>query len=88
MREFINIILRESLSYDQAHDIFLQYGAVDLDLHPGDLNSMRELKSAHRVLVKKFHPDIAGGNGNEMKLINSAFDTLKDYIENGEIVAP
>jgi len=44
----------------------------------------QDTKAAYRVACKKYHPDVNPAAGEEMmKIINQAFDVLKDYT--GEI---
>lgn len=44
----------------------------------GDLNP-EIIKQAYRAACKKYHPDINPAGVEMMKLINAAFDVLKDY---------
>ena len=43
----------------------------------------QETKAAYRVACKKYHPDINPAGEEMMKIINEAYDTLKEY--EGEI---
>ena len=37
------------------------------------------VKQAYRLAAKKYHPDVNPAGAEMMKIINDAFDTLKDY---------
>lgn len=41
--------------------------------------SLKELKSRHKELVKKYHPDTGCTDNDKIRQINSAYKTLKDY---------
>ena len=48
----------------------------------GNLNP-QDTKTAYRAACKKYHPDINPAGEDMMKIVNQAFDVLKDYT--GEI---
>lgn len=48
----------------------------------GNLNP-QDTKAAYRAACKKYHPDINPAGEEMMKIVNQAFDVLKDY--SGEI---
>jgi hypothetical protein len=49
----------------------------------GDL-SKAIVKKAYKIAAAKFHPDREGGNVETMKMVNEAYETLKDYEGNVE----
>ena len=48
----------------------------------GEVN-IQDTKTAYRAACKKYHPDINPAGEDMMKVINEAYDALKDYV--GEI---
>ncbi|MDD2540427.1 MAG: J domain-containing protein [Desulfuromonadaceae bacterium] len=47
-----------------------------------NLVTMKQIKSRHRELVKRFHPDSGNDtDGEKIKLINAAFRILSNYLE-------
>lgn len=47
-----------------------------------DRVTMKQIKSRHRELVKRYHPDTGNdAEGEKIKLINAAFRVLSDYLE-------
>jgi len=47
-----------------------------------DRVTMKQVKSRHRELVKRYHPDSGNDvDGEKIKLINAAFRVLSDYLE-------
>ncbi|HIJ86973.1 MAG TPA: J domain-containing protein [Desulfuromonadales bacterium] len=51
-----------------------------LGLH--ERSTISEIKSRHRELVKRYHPDTGHADGQEaIRNINAAFRVLLDYIE-------
>lgn len=65
-------ILLEGMTVDIANTIFSKFGipaASSLD--------KKELKNYYVALVKRHHPDV-GGNDENMRWINAAYDVLKD----------
>ena len=47
--------------------------------------TIEELNKQRKELVKKYHPDLAGGNNEKMAIINNAYDVLNKYITEGVI---
>lgn len=47
----------------------------------GDIDP-EAVKTAYRTMSKKFHPDINPAGADMMKLINAAYDALKDFVGN------
>lgn len=41
--------------------------------------TLREIKSRHRDLVKRFHPDAGGDEPERIRQINAAYRLLSDY---------
>jgi len=47
-----------------------------------DRVTMKQVKSRHRELVKRYHPDSGNDvDGEKIKLINAAFRVLSDYLD-------
>lgn len=65
-------ILSEQISYTDAVDIFAKYGGRRIE----GLSEI-ELRDLYRNLVKKYHPDITGGDEAAIKDINVAYEKLK-----------
>ena len=64
-------ILLENMTPDVANTIFAKFGVKNASgLDKGTL------KNYYIALVKKHHPDI-GGNNDDMRYINAAYDVLK-----------
>lgn len=42
------------------------------------------IQAAYRVLAKKFHPDVMGGDGEKMKSVNVAYKELMGEFTNGD----
>ncbi|MHB8123004.1 MAG: J domain-containing protein [Desulfuromonadaceae bacterium] len=58
----------------------LQESLEILGLH--DRVTMKQVKSRHRELVKRYHPDAGNdADGEKIRLINAAFRVLSDYLE-------
>ncbi|MHB8058667.1 MAG: J domain-containing protein [Desulfuromonadaceae bacterium] len=58
----------------------LQKSLEILGLH--DLATMKQIKSRHRELVKRYHPDAGNAaDDDKIKLINAAFRVLSGYLE-------
>ena len=47
--------------------------------------TIEELNKQRKKLVKKYHPDLAGGSNEKMATINNAYDVLNKYITEGVI---
>lgn len=48
----------------------------------GSRITMKQIKSRHRELVKRHHPDSTGNADNEqIRLINAAYRILSDYLD-------
>ncbi len=48
----------------------------------GDRATLGEIKSRHRELVKRYHPDSGGGNEAErIRVINAAYAVLRAYCD-------
>ena len=47
--------------------------------------TIEELNKQRKELVKKYHPDLAGGSNEKMATINNAYDVLNKYITEGVI---
>ena len=41
--------------------------------------SLKELKSLHKELVKKYHPDTGCGDNDQIRLVNCAYKILTEY---------
>lgn len=61
-----------TLSQQAAFDFFLIQGA---ELHPGF--HLTELKKCFRMLAKKLHPDVVGGEGRAFIELKKSFECLK-----------
>lgn len=59
------------------------YSIMELD--PSKEYTIEELNKQRKELVKKYHPDLAGGNNEKMATINNAYDVLNKYITEGVI---
>lgn len=47
-----------------------------------DRVTMKQIKSRHRELVKRYHPDVGNDDdGEKIKSINAAFRVISDYLE-------
>ncbi len=64
--------LREKISPEQAKEIFLRYGAVQVPPDP------LSLKSVWKGLAKKYHEAGTEPDQEAMKYINAAYDVLKN----------
>lgn len=47
-----------------------------------NVTTLEELKQQYRTLAKKYHPDLHGGDGSEMKQINLEYDKLFEQVKN------
>lgn len=59
------------------------YSIMELD--PSKEYTIEELNKQRKELVKKYHPDLAGGSNEKMATINNAYDVLNKYITEGVI---
>ena len=41
--------------------------------------TLQEIKARHRALVKRFHPDVGGGNTERIRQINAAYQVIMAY---------
>lgn len=46
-----------------------------------NLKNISDLKKEYKELLFKYHPDIVGGDGTEIKIINSEYDYLLKHIQ-------
>ena len=46
----------------------------------GERATLREIKSRHRELVKRHHPDTGNGNPEMIRKVNAAYQVLLDYV--------
>lgn len=74
-------LIIERMSIETATDIFVRYinknEADHITVDDFSRFSKEELKSKHKDLVKKYHPD-KGGNNEAMQWINAAYDVLSN----------
>jgi len=75
LKQLLTELLTEKMSREEAEQIFNKFGVKNVSSTPTD-----ELTRIYKKLVKQHHPDI-GGNTNDMKDINSAWDILKQSPE-------
>lgn len=47
-----------------------------------DRVTLKEIKTRHRELVRKYHPDSGGEDPEKIRLINAAYKLLLDYAGN------
>lgn len=64
-------MLLEDMGIDVADAIFAKY-----DINHASSLPKEQLKAVYKELALKFHPD-KGGNNEDMKYINAAYDVLK-----------
>jgi hypothetical protein len=69
----INEILMEAMTYGEAIKVFIGSG-----IDPDDLRTPERLKKARNALAFKYHSDMTGQGDDAIKLINAAYDVLKD----------
>ena len=65
-------IIFESMAVDDAEKIFFQHGVRN-----ASQKNKEELKTVYRHLALKLHPDKKGGNAEDMKQLNAAYEALK-----------
>lgn len=56
---------------------------MEIKFFSNNLKNIVELKKEYKELLFKYHPDIKGGNGEEMKVINAEYDYLLKHIQEG-----
>lgn len=54
---------------------------MEIKFFSNNLKTIIDLKKEYKELLFQFHPDVKGGNGEEMKIINSEYDYLLKHIE-------
>lgn len=54
---------------------------MEIKFFSNNLETVSELKKEYKELLFQFHPDITGGNGEEMKTINAEYDYLLKHIQ-------
>lgn len=59
------------------------YSLMELD--PSKEYTLQDLDKQRKILVKKYHPDLAGNNTEQMALINNAYDEISNYMKTGKI---
>lgn len=59
------------------------YSIMELD--PSKEYTLDEINKQHRILAKKYHPDVNGNANDKMALINNAYDEISNYLKNGTI---
>src|SRR5574344_601415 len=55
---------------------------MEIKFFSNNLKNITDLKKEYKELIFQYHPDIKGGNGEEMKIINAEYDYLLKHIEN------
>lgn len=50
--------------------------------HFNDCRNIEELRTKYKELAKLYHPDLAGGDGEEMKLVNAEYELSILRLEN------
>ena len=53
---------------------------MKINFFSNNLKTISDLKKEYKELLFKYHPDITGGDGEEMKIINSEYDYLLKHI--------
>ena len=56
---------------------------MEIKFFSNNLKNITDLKKKYKELLFKYHPDVKGGNGEEMKIINSEYDYLLKHIQEG-----
>ena len=56
---------------------------MEIKFFSNNLKNITDLKKEYKELLFKYHPDIKGGNGEEMKIINCEYDYLLKHIQEG-----
>ena len=54
---------------------------MEIKYFSNNLKTIIDLKKEYKELLFKYHPDIKGGDGEEMKIINAEYDYLLKHIE-------
>ena len=56
---------------------------MEIKFFSNNLKNITDLKKEYKELIFQYHPDIIGGNGEEMKIINAEYDYLLKHIHEG-----
>ena len=56
---------------------------MEIKFFSNNLKTIADLKKEYKELLFKYHPDVKGGNGEEMKVINAEYDYLLKHIQEG-----
>ena len=56
---------------------------MEIKFFSNNLKTIIDLKKEYKELIFQYHPDIIGGNGEEMKIINAEYDYLLKHIQEG-----
>ena len=56
---------------------------MEIKFFSNNLKNIIELKKKYKELLFQYHPDIKGGDGEEMKVINAEYDYLLKHIQEG-----
>jgi DnaJ-class molecular chaperone len=63
------------VTYAELLDSLLVFGL-------GERATLREIRTRHRELVKRFHPDVGKeGMPEQIRKINAAYQVLREYVE-------
>ena len=54
---------------------------MEIKFFSNNLKTIIDLKKEYKELIFQYHPDIIGGNGEEMKIINAEYDYLLKHIQ-------
>ena len=54
---------------------------MEIKYFSNNLKTIIDLKKEYKELIFQYHPDIIGGNGEEMKIINAEYDYLLKHIQ-------
>ncbi len=68
---------------DAQQQLKSYYSIMELD--PSKEYTLDEINKQHRILAKKYHPDVNGNANDKMALINNAYDEISNYLKNGTI---
>lgn len=56
---------------------------MEIKFFSNNLKNITDLKKEYKTLLFQYHPDIKGGDGEEMKIINCEYDYLLKHIQEG-----